>query len=92
MTTCLDSPVTDNDILNLKLSQINKNTSKNTKWASSLYENWRKSRPDQIQELQTINKPMMAFWLTRFVMEVRNAKGDEYLPKTLYQIVCGLWR
>ena len=35
---------------------------------------------------------MMAFWLKRFIMEVRNVKGEEYPPKTLYQIVCGLLR
>ena len=91
-TTRFASPVTDDDIVQLKLSQINKNTSKNTKWSFNLFENWRNARSGQIPELHTMDKCMMAFWLTRFIMEVRNVKGDEYPPKTLYQIVCGLLR
>ena len=91
-STRFAEPVTDDDIAKLKLSQINKNTSKNTKWAISLFENWRVHRSNQIPELQTMDKPTMAFWLSRFIMEVRNVKGEEYPPKTIYQIICGLLR
>ena len=32
----------------------------------------------------------MDFWLSRFVLDVRKANGDPYLPNSLYQLVCGL--
>ena len=86
------SPVSDNDIMQLKLSQINKNTAKNTNWSFSVFESWRNERSNDIPELHNMGKATMAFWLTRFIMEVRNAKGEEYPPKTLYQLICGLLR
>lgn len=34
----------------------------------------------------------MDFWLQRFLREVRNQKGNEYTPKSLYYLACGLLR
>ena len=32
------------------------------------------------------------YWLSKFVQEVAKCSKDPYLPKTLYQIVCGIRR
>ena len=34
----------------------------------------------------------LSHWMARFAIEVRNMKGGEYQPNTLYHIVCGVMR
>ena len=34
----------------------------------------------------------LGFWLSRFVIEVRNAKGKPYPPNTLHGLLCGIQR
>lgn len=53
---------------------------------------WRESRNDGIPDIIDMDKESMAFWMQRFVLEVRTQKGEEYAPKTLYGILCGLLR
>ncbi|MCG7879380.1 MAG: DUF3504 domain-containing protein [Candidatus Thiodiazotropha taylori] len=86
------APVTDFDIQQLKSSKINKNTAKSTRWCVTIFETWKSARAEAIPDFLIMDKQTMSFWLTRFIMEVRNAKGGEYPPKTLYMIVCGLLR
>lgn len=87
------SPVTDEEINQLKESKKNKNTAKSTKWSFNIFESWRQSRlGDNIPELRVMDKPTMSYWLSRFVLEVRNQKGLEYTGKTLYNILCGILR
>lgn len=85
--------VTDTEIEEMKSSKRNKNTAKNTKWAFNIFETWRQHRQaDNIPEIHIMEKPALSFWLIRFLMEVRNQKGEEYPPKSLYLIMCGLLR
>lgn len=63
---------------------------------------WRKLREERnglsnstgnvISELSKMEAACMDFWLQRFLMEVRNQKGNEYTPKYLYYLACGLLR
>ncbi|CAC5417811.1 unnamed protein product [Mytilus coruscus] len=67
----------------------------NTKWAVGVFNQWRSFRTqnkDAIIELHMMNAECMNYWLERFVMETRKQNGDEYPPKSLYYIVCGLLR
>lgn len=86
------SPITDFDIQQLKSSKVNKNTAKSIRWGFSVFEAWKSARPGSIPDLLLMDKPTMSCWLIRFVMEVRNAKGKEYPPKTLYMIICASLR
>ncbi|CAC5403423.1 unnamed protein product [Mytilus coruscus] len=87
--------VTDEEISNLVNEKMNANTKKNTKWAVGVFNQWRSFRTqngDAIIELHMMNAECMNYWLERFVMETRKQNGDEYPPKSLYYIVCGLLR
>jgi hypothetical protein len=39
-----------------------------------------------------MNGETLNLWLTRFVQEVANSKGERYPPRTLYLTVCGIKR
>ncbi|CAC5402472.1 unnamed protein product [Mytilus coruscus] len=45
-----------------------------------------------IFDIHMLEAAEMNHWLQRFVIEVRNKKGEEYPPKSLYSIICGLLR
>lgn len=86
---------TDDEITNLIDGNMNVNTKKNTKWAVGVFNEWRSFRArngDVISDLHMMNAETMNYWLERFVMETRKKNGDEYPPKSLYYIVCGLLR
>ena len=61
--------MSESGIMQLKLSQINKNTAKNTNCSFSVLESWRNERSNGIPELHSMDKATMAFWLTIFIME-----------------------
>lgn len=87
--------VTDEDISNLVNEKMNANTKKNTKWAVGVFNEWRSFRAqngDMIMDLHMMDAESMNYWLERFIMETRKKNGDEYPPKSLYYIVCGLLR
>jgi hypothetical protein len=50
----------------------------------------------QVEDLTTplhcMNAETLNLWLSRFVEEVCNAKGERYPGRTLYVIICGLKR
>lgn len=88
-------PISEEDIKNLINSQTNDNTRKNTKWAIGVFNEWRSARArrgDDIKKFDKLESAEMNYWLQRFVLEARNKKGDEYPPKSLYSIICGLLR
>lgn len=89
------APVSDEDIEKLISSQTNANTKKNTKWSIGVFNEWRIARSkhgDNIADIHMLEAAEMNHWLQRFVIEVRNKKGEEYPPKSLYSIICGLLR
>ncbi|XP_053404894.1 uncharacterized protein LOC128558741 [Mercenaria mercenaria] len=68
-------PATDEEIQELMSSRRNKNTAKNTKWAVNIFDTWRKYRHfDNIPEIHTMEKSVLSYWLTCFVMEIKKSK------------------
>ena len=77
---------------------IPRNTELNTKWVVTNFldwTNWRKSKhPDDAvpENLFDANSTELDKWLSRYIAETRNKKGDLYTPSTLHQLLCGLYR
>ena len=75
-----------------------KNTAYSTKWALRNYRDWvqqRNSHSDQkVPEalLTSGSAQQLDHWLSFYVLETRNSKGNSYPPKTLYQLFSGLLR
>ena len=90
--------VSDKDLTPLIESQENKNTRKNTAWAVGVFRNWRNERNFRphvqtlIPELTMMTAEQLNFYLGRFVGEARKVDGNEYPPKSLYLLCCGLLR
>ena len=87
-STRFGKPASDEDIKNLVDGQKNCNADKNTKWALSVFNAWRKERGSDIPELIA----NMNFWLSRFIMEASKRGAGDYPQKSLYLISCGLLR
>ena len=75
------------------------NTKKNNTWAARNFSEWAETRnssnplnrvPDDL--LSCINPETVSTWLCRFVMETRQQSGKPYPPKSIYSILCGLYR
>ena len=45
-----------------------------------------------IPDLLSMDNKMMDSFLQRFVIEARKRNGDEYPPKSLYYLICGIMR
>ncbi|XP_062569594.1 zinc finger MYM-type protein 2-like [Saccostrea cucullata] len=89
-------PVTDDEISKLIASNENVNTKKNTTWALKVFEEWREKRNgnsvDEIPFLHLMTAEQLNFYLGRFIVETRRKDGIEYLPRSLYLILCGILR
>ena len=78
---------------------VPQNTLKNTSWAMNVYMEWREQRNssdpsnqclDNLLECPTIEG--LNFWLSHFVCEIKNKKGEPYPPRTIHQILASLQR
>ena len=94
-----NSFVTEAEAEKYAVAYIPKNTEKTTKWALRNFEDWREVRNRQFpndkvpMDLLTSDNPtLLSKWLSRFVAETRNAKGDPYTPSTLNQLLASLLR
>ncbi|XP_061186263.1 zinc finger MYM-type protein 2-like [Saccostrea echinata] len=92
-------PITDKKIKLLTEYQECKNNKANTRWAFGVWRKWREERNklssntgEFILEFSAMDATCMDYWLQRFVVEVCNQKGNEYTPKSLYYLMCGLLR
>lgn len=88
--------VEDPDVSNLITSIESKNTRKNTKWAFSVFMEWRKARmatkETVIPELALFDTENINSLLGKFVIEARKKDGSPYPPRSLYMITVGLLR
>ena len=59
-----------------------------------VFEQWQKSRRAPVPEI--FQKPYdftaLSHWLALFVTEVRKTDGEQYPPKSIYQLLCGILR
>jgi hypothetical protein len=90
------APITENEIKDLTEDQECKNTKANTRWAVGVWRKWREERNgfntgEIVPEFSAMDAACMDYWLQRFLMEVRNQKGKEYTPKSLYYVACSLF-
>ena len=88
--------ITDKEVKNLSTLQPPKTTFFSTNWALS---EWMKSRNEKFPHnkvpeniLDEGNPEDLNNWLSYYVNETRNCKGELYPPKTLYQLLSGLLR
>ena len=74
------------------------NTTKNNKWAANNFADWVKARESSSDEpvpkdlLSSTDTGVVCKWMCRFVMETRQESGLPYLPKSIYLLLCGLYR
>ena len=69
-------------------------THSDTLYCLRLWKDWSVSRnahstelaPTDPSELACNNEELLAFWLERFMLEVRNKHGNEYSPNSLHNI------
>lgn len=89
--------------LNFKISsRIPPNTSRQTRWAVGLFQQWKTYRNNlaaECNELSAVTPSLeemtydeLNYCLTKFIWEVRKENGSEYPPKTLYIIICAIQR
>lgn len=90
---------TDADLEEARKKAVPKNTTKNTSWAVNIWKQWSSHRRQVctsynewpthllIAQISELN-----YWLSKFVLEVRKANGEQYPPDTLYGVCTGLLR
>ena len=78
---------------------VPKNTEVSTQWAINNFDQWRvdyNSRhpeypcPDGI--LLSDSSSDLSFWLQKYILRTRKKNGEQYPPKTLHLLLCGLNR
>ena len=81
------APVTEADIVKKIHGSIPKATRKSTGWAVHTWEVWAENRQKTSAEftpkLSVITDKQLNYWLSRFVLEVRSKKGEQYQGGTL---------
>ena len=97
MASRFAAAVSDADELSVQASAVPSNTKSMTEWGIHVWSEWANSRtvmpaPDGVVSvgtpLMTMTPVDLAYWMGKFVLEVRKKDGQEYPPKTLYALVC----
>jgi hypothetical protein len=85
-------------------SRVPRRTRENTSWEIGIWREWATFRLQNLtsedstdsqtllSDISKMSDESIAFWLQRFVLEVRRADGEHYCPDSLYQLCCGLQR
>ena len=93
------APVSDTTENEFRLARIPEKTRQITDWGIRAWNEWAAARGASTSEAVTDHVPVatpllqmtgddFAYWLGKFVLEVRKADGGEYPPKSLYALVC----
>ncbi len=94
MASRFAAPVSDSKELKLRSSAIPVKTNACTEWGVKLWADWSRARAVEVDRVNPTTPllqmpvPDFAYWLGKFVLEIRKQTGTEYPPKTLYAIVC----
>ena len=91
-------PVSDELEQQRRGNAIPGNTKAATSWGVGIFSEWASKRivkAASIPGIRSLETPLLemereeiAYWMGKFVLEIRKQNGSEYPPKTLYQIVC----
>ena len=93
-------PVSAEQVSQARKAAIPKKTQLDTIYCTKVWHEWRNYRNsldysshDIVPEdFNKISMSKLTFWLSCFVLEVRNQDGEEYPPNTLHHIYCGIMR
>ena len=98
MASRFAAPVSDSKELQLRANAIPEKIKSNTNWWTSVWTERaiaRVSSPVDLESRLVPTTPLLdmppddlAYWMGKFVLEVRNQNGSEYPPKTLYALIC----
>ena len=91
-------PVSDALEEEMRTNAVPDKTKAVTAWGIGIYTEWatqRASKKSSVSGICDLETPLLSmkskelsYWLGKFVLEARKKNGDEYPPKTFYQIVC----
>ena len=85
------TPVTEADLLKKIDGAVPRATRKSIEWAVSTWHDWSGSRTVEVPPpLDDIDNESLSYWLPRFIVEVRNQKGEFYNGSTLYGLCAGI--
>ena len=87
------TPVSDEAELEIRGTAIPRAA---TEWGLRIWNEWASCRPPSlVNGVLAVDTPLLqmrpadlAYWMAKFVLEVRKQNGSEYPPKTLYAVVC----
>ena len=94
------APVDDIQELELRGKAIPGKTKATTEWGIRVWNEWASSRPiaDPSSDAEARAAPTtpllemapndLAYWMGKFILEVRKKDGEEYPPKSLYALIC----
>ena len=89
-------PKTDKEVAEAKLSAVPAKTLADNSYCIGVWREWRDHRlteyGDDIPPIEQLTPSDLAANLSRFIFEVRKKNGEEFPPKTLHHIVCGIQR
>ena len=97
---------TSEEIVTRITNNAPKKTRYQNSWAIGIWQAWAGWRNKDVTDPSIINDPyryvpidikdvtekLIGFWLTHFVLEVKNQKGKPYPPRSLHNICCGIQR
>ena len=89
-------PVSDADELQVRAGALPENTKATTDWGIRVWGEWASSRVASERDgVVAVTTPLLemppadlAYWMGKFVLEVRKNNGQEYPPKSIYALVC----
>ena len=87
----------DGDLEAASRGVVPTNTSRNNRWALNIYSEWKKSRQSSSEPLpkgflSSRDDQLLCKWLCHFAMETRQENGKPYPPRSIYLLLCGLYR
>ena len=98
MAVHFGGPVSDAKEVSLRAGAIPNNTKSTTDWGIRVWNEWATSRLTTIagdHGIAPLTTPLLemshvnlAYWMGKFVLEVRKKDGSEYPPKSLYALIC----
>jgi len=88
--------VRDDDELQVRAGALPENTKATTDWGICVWDEWASNRvASERDRIVAVTTPLLemppaylAYWMGKFVLEVRKKTGQEYLPKSIYALVC----
>ena len=93
-------PKSDEEVLRARENSVPNSTKNDTKYCLRTWSEWAYNRNklscnnDLVapEDPASVDVHSMAYWLERFILEIRTKHGNEYNPNSLHHFVCGILR